>query len=200
MKFLKRNRRGTRVIRVGQSSTQLVGVMLTIVIAAAVGFVGTKVTSEIDQSSDFDTADAQTVTNESYTANFSDTHVRPVNAENDPALEDDDDVFGDFEDNEVVYRTSDGEAQLTEGTDYDWFAHNGTVKLYNTTATQGSDSDPNGTYAVTYNYTDQPTEYGNTSESISGGFTDAMGLTDIIFLILMFGVIMGVLLAFRGRR
>jgi len=88
------------VLRAGQSGSQLVGVMLTITLAAAIGFVGTKVTSEIDSSID-----------------------------------------------------------TTDGTAYD-----------------------------------------NASNSISQGFADAMGLTDIVFLVLMFGVILTALLAFRSRR
>lgn len=89
-----------KLLRAGQSGGQLVGVMLTITIAAAVGFIGTKVTSEIDDSID-----------------------------------------------------------TTAGSNYD-----------------------------------------NASNSISSGFADAMGLSDIVFLVLMFSVIMGVLLAFRQRR
>lgn len=88
------------VLRASQSGSQLVGVMLTIVIAAAVGFVGTKVTSEIDAS-----------------------------------------------------------IETTAGSKYD-----------------------------------------NASNSIGEGFADAMGLTDIVFLVLMFTVIIGALLAFRGAR
>jgi hypothetical protein len=86
--------------RAGQTGGQLVGVMLTITLAAAIGFVGTKVISEIDGSID-----------------------------------------------------------TTEGTNYD-----------------------------------------NASDSIGGGFADAMGLTDIVFLVLMFSVILAALLAFRGQR
>ena len=88
------------IMRAGQSGGQLVGVMLTITLAAAIGFVGTKVTSEIDSSID----------------------------------------------------------------------------------------------------TKQGTAYDNASNSIGNGFADAMGLTDIVFLVLMFGVILGALLAFRGQR
>lgn len=88
------------VARAGQTGGQLVGVMLTITLAAAIGFVGTKVISEIDGSID-----------------------------------------------------------TTDGTNYD-----------------------------------------NASDSIGGGFADAMGLTDIVFLVLMFSVILGALLAFRGQR
>lgn len=90
---------GATMLQAGQSGSELVGVMLTITIAAAVGFVGTKVTSEIDSSID-----------------------------------------------------------TTDGTNYD-----------------------------------------NASDSISQGFADAMGLTDIVFLVLMFTVIIGALLAFRSR-
>lgn len=97
-----------KMLRAGQSGSQLVGVMLTIVLAAAIGFVSVKINSEVENSI----------------------------------------------------------------TDKDL----------------GSTDDVNQTV------------YENTSESISGGFTDAMGLTDIVFLVLMFGVILGALLSFRGRR
>jgi len=43
------------------------------------------------------------------------------------------------------------------------------------------------------------TRYENASESIAEGFADAMGLTDIVFIVLMFGVILGVLMVFRAR-
>lgn len=98
----------SRVIRAGQSGTNIVGVMLVIVVAAAIGFVGTKVGSELEDSI----------------------------------------------------------------TDKD---------LSNTDA-------------------GNQTIYENTTESIGGGFADAMGLTDIVFLILIFSVILGALLAFRGNR
>jgi len=42
------------------------------------------------------------------------------------------------------------------------------------------------------------TEYENATEAVSGGFTDAMSLTDIVFLVLMFGVILIALLQFGG--
>lgn len=93
------NTRLGKLMRAGQTSGQLVAVMLTITVAAAIGFVGTKVISEMDSSID-----------------------------------------------------------TTDGTVYD-----------------------------------------NASTSISQGFADAMGLTDIVFLVLMFGVILGALLAFRSR-
>jgi len=44
------------------------------------------------------------------------------------------------------------------------------------------------------------TIYENTSDSIGGGFTDAMALTDVVFLVLMASVVLGALLAFRGAR
>lgn len=97
-----------KMLRAGQSGGQLVGVMLTITIAAAIGFVGIKINSSVEDS----------IT--------------------DKDLQNTDDV------NQSVYE--------------------------------------------------------NASESISGGFSDAMGLSDIVFLVLMFSVIMGVLLAFRARR
>lgn len=89
-----------KLMRAGQSGTNLVGVMLTITLAAAVGFVGTVVISELDSS---------------------------INIE-------------------------------------------------------------------------AGTEYQNASDSIAGGFADAMGLSDIVFLVLMFGVVLAALLGFRGRR
>lgn len=94
--------------RAGQTGGQLVGVMLTITLAAAIGFVGVKVNSEVEDS-------------------ITDKDLSSTNAEN-------------------------------------------------------------------------QTIYENTSESISGGFTDAMGLTDIVFLVLMFSVVLGALLAFRSAR
>lgn len=39
----------------------------------------------------------------------------------------------------------------------------------------------------------------NANENISAGYADAMGITDIVFIVLMFGVILGVLLTFRVR-
>jgi len=101
------NTRLGTVLRAGQTSGQLVAVMLTITVAAAIGFVGTKVISELDSS----------ITDK----NLSDTDAA----------------------NQTVYE--------------------------------------------------------NASESVGSGFADAMGLTDIVFLVLMFGVILGALLAFRGR-
>jgi hypothetical protein len=89
-----------RVLRAGQSGGNLVGVMLTITIAAAVGFVGTVVISELDDS-----------------------------------------------------------IETSNGTHYD-----------------------------------------NASDDIASGFSDAMGLSDIVFLVLMFGVVLAALLGFRGRR
>lgn len=44
------------------------------------------------------------------------------------------------------------------------------------------------------------TNYENASENLQTGFVDAMSLVDITFLVLMFSVILGALLAFRGRR
>lgn len=98
----------TTLLRAGQSGSQLVGVMLTITLAAAIGFVGVKVISEIQGS----------IT--------------------------DKDLSATADANQSVYE--------------------------------------------------------NTSETISTGFSDAMGLTDIVFLVLMFGVVLGALLAFRSRR
>lgn len=89
-----------KLLRAGQSGSQLVGVMLTITLAAAIGFVGTKVTAEIDESID----------------------------------------------------------------------------------------------------TQAGSNYAQAEDNISAGFADAMGLTDIVFLVLMFGVILGALLAFRSQR
>jgi len=96
------------VLRAGQSGSQLVGVMLTITLAAAIGFVGVKVNSEVQDS-------------------ITDKDLSATAAEN-------------------------------------------------------------------------QTVYENTSESIGQGFADAMGLSDIVFLVLMFGVILTALLAFRSRR
>jgi len=44
------------------------------------------------------------------------------------------------------------------------------------------------------------TNYANAKDNISAGFTDAMQLTDIVFLVLMFGVILAALLGFRSVR
>ena len=88
-----------KVLRTGQTGDRLIGVMLVIVIAAAIGFVGVDVTSEIDDSID-----------------------------------------------------------VTAGSNFD-----------------------------------------DAKSNISGGFTDAMGLTDIVFIVLMFSVILSALLAFRVR-
>ncbi|MFW5956751.1 MAG: hypothetical protein ACOCQY_05045 [Halorhabdus sp.] len=91
---------GAAMLRAGQTGGRLVSVMITIVIAAAVGFVGTTVISSIDDS---------------------------IDAPDD-------------------------------------------------------------------------TEYANASDSIGEGFADAMGLTDVVFLVLMASVVLGALLAFRGAR
>lgn len=99
---------GETVLRASQSGSQLVGVMLTITIAAAVGFVGTRIGSELEDS-------------------LTDKDLSKTTAEN-------------------------------------------------------------------------QTIYENSTESIGSGFADAMGLTDIVFLVLMFTVIIGALLAFRGSR
>jgi len=90
---------GAAMLRAGQTGGRLVSVMITIVIAAAVGFVGTTVISSIDES---------------------------IDAPDD-------------------------------------------------------------------------SEYANASDSIGEGFADAMGLTDVVFLVLMASVVLGALLAFRAR-
>lgn len=90
---------GERVLRTGQTGDRLVSVMLVIVIAAAIGLIGTDVTEEIDSS-----------------------------------------------------------ISVTAGSNFDDAANN-----------------------------------------ISSGYASAMGLTDIVFIVLMFSVILGALLAFRAR-
>jgi hypothetical protein len=99
-----KNHAGERVLRVGQSTGGLIGVILVIVIAAAIGLVGVKILSEFQD-------------------NITDTDLSSTDAAN-------------------------------------------------------------------------QTQYENATESVSQGFTDAMSLSDIVFLVLMFGVILIALLGF----
>lgn len=184
------NRRGERVLRVGQTSPgdNLINIMLVIVIAAAVGFVGTDVTEELDENAEVGLeGDDFTVTNESFTVNFSTTTADnfnyTVNKEGDAAS---------FDDDEVVRNATD--ATVTEGTDYEWFTSNGTLRIFNTSAWTTGDGGN-----ITYNGTDRSTDFGDAKNNLSSGYADAMSLTDIVFLVLMFSVILGALLVFRVR-
>lgn len=180
-----RTRSGEWVRRAGQTGDRLVNVMLIIVIAAAIGFVGTDVNAEIADSADVGLeGDDFTVTNETFTVDFSsEPFDYQVNKVGDAAS---------FDDDEVVFNASDAEA--TEGTDYEWFTSNGTLRVKNTSAWSDGDSGK-----ITYNGTHKSTNFGDAKNNLSGGYASAMGLSDIAFLVLMFSVILGALLAFRGQ-
>lgn len=190
-----RNRRGERVIRfrAGQSGDQLVNVLLVIVIAVAIGFIGVDVNEEIDSSTDVGDLDGEDVTVRNETT---DTIVfngsRGTTSQSFYQVNDEWRAAS-FDDDEVAFNNSD--AELTEDTDYTWFTGNGTFRFENTSAI-----DNNTKANVTYNYTETRNDFSLANDNLSGGFADAMGLVDIVFIVLLFGVILSVLLAFRMRR
>lgn len=189
---LGRNARGDRVIRfsAGQAGSggQLINVMLVVVIASAIGFIGTDVNAEIDASTDVGALNGEdiTVRNETTDTIVFNSNDRFFYTVSDASR------GGTFDDDEAALNNTD--AQLTEATDYEWFTGNATFRFDNTSAI-----DNNTRANVTYNYTELNNDFSDAKNNLSGGYSAAMSLTDIVFLMLMFGVILSVLLVFRRR-
>jgi len=72
----------------------------------------------------------------------------------------------------------------------------GYVGIKATSETRGSTFDTNPTTIDAGNRT----AFENASTSLTGGFAGAMDLTEVVFIVLMLGIIITVLVGLRGRR
>jgi len=82
---------------------------------------------------------------------------------------------GEYEETVTVYNDTD--ALLTDGTDYEWYASNGSVKWYDTNATQAGEA-----AAISYTYED-PTE----DQAAMSGALRAISLALVFVLFLLVG-------------
>lgn len=172
----------------------LLAVLLTVIMAGVTGYVGLSVMDTTEQTADVDTADDQTVVNESFSLTFNVGDERKfytVSAAGDVESADDD---------EVVYNVSSDDSELTESTDYEWFPSNVTVRIDNTSATQDGSSNASGDYLITYNYTDLGSDFGNSSDDLTSGLDSFFGNLGTVFTVIVLVVILSYLMLLRGRR
>jgi len=94
-----------------------------------------------------------------------------------------------FYDNETVNDTTTGGPDMVEGTDYDFFTSNGTLRIYNTAATSSGD-----TVRISYNTTapTQELQYVTTAVVVVGlGFTFMVAMIGFAFAMTATGIWQG---------
>lgn len=126
-------------------------------------------------------SETTTVTNESVTINYS-TSIQVS------------ETYGEtYFDNETVYNSSG--AELTEGTDYEWYPDNQSLRFYSTTSTtEGNEAN------VTYSFDAKPGMARSAIGPISSSF--ALGAVAVIVAVaaLILALVSGFGTSTRGRR
>jgi len=94
------------------------------------------------------------------------------------------DEVGSFQDDESVFNTN-SDTQLTEGTDYEWFPDNGTLRVDNTSAVGDNTDDT----VITYSWTTQMGGFHQTLNRIGDGLL----IGGVVIIVLFAAVILRVL-------
>lgn len=182
---MSRSDRRRRTVSIGGGETRQTETVIAGIVIGAALLLGFFV---VDSLADATPAtEESTVTNETFTATFNNGENHAFYTVAEEGSEDEE----GFQDNEQVFNTSQDEVQLTEGTDYEWFPANGTVKLLNTSANQDAGGDPNGSYAITYTFDTHMDGFEETLNRIGDGLLIGGVVIIVVFAAVILRVLRG---------